>query len=859
MSNTPLYLLGRKERRMGNSQFHEDKGGSLHFERHRLNNLFREAVRYPLVVVCAGGGYGKTSAVDDFVQEYQATTTWMQLSERDNICARFCESFSHSLTQANPPLSRAVLKLGFPETRDKMNQYMTLLNEHVKVKKRVIVMDDFHCIENPSIIRFIEEGIVLAMPPGTSVFLISRSVPPINIAGLVSKGQIFNISEDDLRFTDDEIAQYFRQMNISPQGDSLREIMQDTEGWAFAINLIAHSYQKAPGYGGYLRSAMKINIFRLMETEIWDGISERLQNFLTRLSLIDHLSIDLIALLAAADKDLIAEMEKQSAYIRRDSYINAYHIHPLFLEYLTQKQESLSEEQKQETYAVAGKWCNKNGFKIDALSYFEKIGDYTSMVAIFLELPAQIPRDIAEYAAAFFDRVPPEAFDTVEYLALMHLRMTVCLGLWDKATKLAEYYEAKFLKLPEDNMFRKWTLSGLYYCWGVLRSLMCIMDDRYDIDIYFEKFVKHNPEPVDPGILMNDCLAPWINLAGTSRKGAPDEFIAALSRAVSYASHCFKGLLTGEDDLARGELKFYQGDIRTAENLITRALSCARKNRQFEVMYRALFYTLRIAVLQGDYIKAEKSLKEMKSHLEEPEYFHRFVNYDIALAWYYFVLDLPEKIPHWVKDDFSPYGHAAFIENFGNQMKARYCYMTRNYPLLLSYIQEMKERESFLFGRVEMLAIEACVHYKMKDKKRAFAALLEAYQTASPNELVMPFIELGKDMRTMTIAALKEKNIDIPQPWLESINRKAASYAKHQVQVARKFRQERGLEDAAVISPRESEVLSDLANGLSRAEIAANRNLSINTVKMVINSIYMKLGAENIADVIRIAMERKMI
>jgi len=62
-----------------------------------------------------------------------------------------------------------------------------------------------------------------------------------------------------------------------------------------------------------------------------------------------------------------------------------------------------------------------------------------------------------------------------------------------------------------------------------------------------------------------------------------------------------------------------------------------------------------------------------------------------------------------------------------------------------------------------------------------------------------------------------------------------------------------------IITPRESEILNDLSHGLSRTEIAASRNLSINTVKMLVNSIYMKLGTESLADAIRIATERKIL
>jgi LuxR family maltose regulon positive regulatory protein len=360
-------------------------------------------------------------------------------------------------------------------------------------------------------------------------------------------------------------------------------------------------------------------------------------------------------------------------------------------------------------------------------------------------------------------------------------------------------------------------------------------------------------------VLANHCPGPWICVVGSARKGAPEDYINALTRTVAYQSQHLNGRLAGEDDLARGELKFYKSDINGAEPLVAHALKKAQEKRQFEIEQRALFYTLRIAVLKGNYAKAEQTLQEMKAQLDEPEYMNRFTNYDIALAWYYCYVGLPEKTPHWLTENFSSYGHAAFIENFANQIKARFCYITRSYPLLCSYIEEMKQRESFLFGRVEMLAMEACVHYKMKDTEKAFATLLEAYQTALPNGLLMPFIELGKDMRTLANFALKETKGGIPKPWLESIHRKAASYAKCHAHIVAEYKRAKGIVNSVVFSPRETDILTDLSHGLSRAEIAESRSLSINTVKMVINNIYLKLGAENLPDLIRIAVERKII
>lgn len=832
---------------------------SFHFERSRLNKLFMEAVKYPLVVVCAGSGYGKTSAVNDFTQEYQAITVWMQLSERDNVSARFWENFTHTVAQVNIPFANAISKLGFPDTREKIGQYLSLLQDLIKVKQRIIVIDDCHCIENKAVINFFEECLVLKMPPGTSVFILTRTSPQINTAGLLSKGLMFNINENDLRFTENELAQYFRSVNISPQTEHLRVIMRDTEGWIFAINLIARSYQKAPGYDGYLRNAMKTNIFRLMETEIWDGISKKLQNLLIRLSLIDHLSIDLISLLTKSSEYLIEELEKQNAYMRRDCYIDAYLIHPLFLEFLETKQNLLSDDQKNKTYKIAGEWCHKNGFNVDALSYYEKIGDYVSIVLVLNDLPPQIPRYIAKFASEILNRAPAKAFEAVEFLAMMHINTYTSQGLWQKSIELAEYYETKFLKLKKSNRFRNHALCTLYFSWGYLRMLMCTADDVYDFDVYYEKFCKYFSPSMDLKSIYNHGLGPWINAAGSSRKGAPDDFTESLARITKIIADCFNGFHTGEEELARGELKFYQGEMRAAETYITHALELARKNKQHEVAHRALLYFLRINIAQGDFQKSEQIKNEMKAQLEESQYINRFTNYDISMTWYYCILGVPENVPDWIKENFSPYNHAAFIENFANQMKAWYCFVTRNYPPLLSYIKEMKQRESFLYGRVEMMAMEACVYYKLNDKKKAFTALYDAYKEASPNALVVPFIELGKDMRTLTTAALKETKKQIPKTWLENINRKSASFAKHQVHLVTKYRTENRMADGVALSPRESEILDDLSHGLSRAEIAASRGLSINTVKMVINNIYIKLGAENLADLIRIAVEQKIV
>jgi len=116
----------------------------------------------------------------------------------------------------------------------------------------------------------------------------------------------------------------------------------------------------------------------------------------------------------------------------------------------------------------------------------------------------------------------------------------------------------------------------------------------------------------------------------------------------------------------------------------------------------------------------------------------------------------------------------------------------------------------------------------MKDRGTAFAILREAYETASPNDILMPFIELGKDMRTLAAVAVSDPDCDIPAVWLETIKRRLSTYAKQQSLVIADYKKSNALDSGRGLTAREKEILGALYRGITRSEIAENLNRSIN-------------------------------
>jgi LuxR family maltose regulon positive regulatory protein len=288
-------------------------------------------------------------------------------------------------------------------------------------------------------------------------------------------------------------------------------------------------------------------------------------------------------------------------------------------------------------------------------------------------------------------------------------------------------------------------------------------------------------------------------------------------------------------------------------------LQRARESGQFEIEHRTLFYLLRLALGQGHERKAEQVLREMEVRLHEKSYSHRFFNQDAAYAWYYCALRRPESVPAWLREQFASYRHAYYIENLGNQIKARYHYLTGNYLPLLSYIEGVKQRERVLYGYTEMLALEACVHFQMKNRPAALNALRGAYEAAAPNDILLPFTELGKDMRSLVSAALRGPDNGLPEAWLEMVRRKSSTFAKYQSLMIANYEKSHACKRRVALTVREKEILADLYRGFSRPEIAAGRSLSIHTVNSAVNHLFNKLGAQTIVDAVRIAAEEKLL
>jgi LuxR family maltose regulon positive regulatory protein len=856
----------------------------------------------------AGEGYGKTLAVNSFLQKDPRKVVWVQLSERDNLGWRFWENYTGEIARVNPEAAKIYADIGFPESNRQFDRYLGLIKDGIISRERyVVVFDDFHLLNSSPVILFLERALSAPVSKNTIVMISQRELA-MNTVGFLAKGLLSQITAEDLRFGKEEVAEYFRLHRIFLEQEELDLLCRDTEGWALALGLVLQGIKAGyagpapggdpagnggigglPGGGsggagkgrGWDRVMLPV---RKMEENIFSAMGAELQKFLIKLSLIEHWPRNLLESFESGGKNISA-MEKFTSVIRFDAYLHGYRIQHLFLEFLKEKQIELAEDEIKEVCGKDAQWCIENNLPTDAAVDYERAGDYRGFVRLIESLPRMLPRAMASFFLETAERMiaanregllfrEGEDWDFLFLRFIVRPRLLALLDRFKESSREFRAGIACFMDRPPGPR-RSQLLAAAHSRLGILVAFVSRYTKDYNFAHWFEEgyhYYLENPEPV-PAQGQANQLNIGSYAIQTGFPAGPGEigaFIDACTAATPFASVSLGGYSCGMDTLARSELAYYQGDLNKAEQFARQAAFRGRGKNQYEVENRALFYLMRICVHKGDTAGIRELDRQMKALLEKGEYLNRYVIYDIITGRFYARLGLVEKVAPWLRKEREEGELNVLFRGFDTLVKVRCLFFEKDYPAALRALEQEQaggELASFLLGFLETAVLEAAIRHQLGDQAGAFAALRKAYDAAVTDALDMPFIELGEYMYSLANAALKspkgEKDpqnpaAGIPRLWLQNIRSAASAYAKERLLVAAQYR-DAGDASSPELSEPELEVLNGLSRGRTSEEIAEDMKISLNMFGSFLRSVFNKLGAVNRADAIRIATAKGLL
>ncbi|MDR1930019.1 MAG: helix-turn-helix transcriptional regulator, partial [Treponema sp.] len=689
-------------------------------KRPRIDRLFEQAIKRPIVIVSAGAGYGKSHAVYSFVHKYPVSLFWLGFTVRDNVGEHFWEDFTSAVRMVNLEAAEALAGLDFPSTDRQFERYFQVPVKKTKPDTNYIfVYDDLHLIHNKEVLRFMEKNITSPFSNITSI-LISRASVPLKLMGFESKGLVAKIGQEDLKFSRAEMLEYLDMRGVHPPKLLAENIYNSTDGWAFAIRLageVLTREQKLPVMlGDYSAVAFRSNIFRLIEEEILSAVSPELRRLLIKLSLIDLPAADLVRELAG--EEFLDSLGQISSFINLDSYTNIYSIHPLLQKYLRGLAEELSPGERRDVYRKAADWSFARGNKLNAAAYYDKAGDYLGIFKVIYAMPMIMNDETATLLLGSMLRAPPEIYRKNPQAYVIRTLLFIILARFEDAeNEIREYIgslEARDDAMENPAIAR--ALAGLYNTRGLSKFLTCQTTGDYDflqdLEKAFQYYKVSRFKAVPPYSVYN--VSSYICRVGVPGRGEMEKFIAALVPAVAFISVSIGGCTYGMDDLAEAELAFFRGDLLLAEEWSHRAVKKARECFQYEIENRALFFLLRIALNRGDGTSVKNTLKELEDQLGEENYFNRLTNYDIVNGWFYAQLGQLGRIASWLKNNFEESDLNSIVYGQEILVKAKYHLAAGEYPVALASLRGNDHFgiNAFLLGRIETKVLEAVCRYK---------------------------------------------------------------------------------------------------------------------------------------------------
>ncbi|MFT3762243.1 MAG: LuxR C-terminal-related transcriptional regulator [Pseudoxanthomonas sp.] len=325
-----------------------------------------------LTLIHAPAGYGKTSLLAQWRQRHaggSALIAWLTLERDDADPKRLAQYVA--LAMGGGERDDDFVPASMPPRAALSAIVNRMASEPRPV---VLVFDDFHRADNPAVAAFV--AALLRLAPRNCHFVVaSRDYPSLGQSVLAAEEQLLELGAEDLRFSSSETEALFaRDRALDIAGDDLRRILERTEGWPIALQLVFLSLRRGIEPAQLLGQlgGSSSELARYLSEQVLVALPEEMQDIVVRTALVDRLTGDIVdALCQRQDGWLLLErLEQQGVFLTRQSDDGpAYRYHQLFAEYLRERMARRDRAQYRALQRIAAQWFAERGETSEAVDH----------------------------------------------------------------------------------------------------------------------------------------------------------------------------------------------------------------------------------------------------------------------------------------------------------------------------------------------------------------------------------------------------------------------------------------------------------------------------------------------------------
>ena len=311
--------------------------------RKRLQEKLNRAPERTLTLVVAPMGYGKTTAVYKWAEQSGLPTAWLSLDTGDNDTIVFWKYFFAAAEQILPGIADKAAYTFSSRQLLEANVHINMLVDELARHggKATLVIDDLHTVTNGQILKGLSH-LLRYLPVSVHMIVISRTEPAIELEKLELQSQVLRITAQDLRFRQDEIADFYLKRDCAFGTEMIEKIGGYTEGWVAAMVAVAVSSQN-DCVSHDLPDGVTVTdpaIYQYLMNEVFESYPPEKQAFLLKISILELLREDICRAVTGEDNAarFFEDMRKRNEFLTvLGDESGAYRLHPILKDFLLRK------------------------------------------------------------------------------------------------------------------------------------------------------------------------------------------------------------------------------------------------------------------------------------------------------------------------------------------------------------------------------------------------------------------------------------------------------------------------------------------------------------------------------------------
>ncbi|MBI3175289.1 MAG: LuxR family transcriptional regulator [Chloroflexi bacterium] len=850
--------------------------------RQRLIESIRTGVNGRLTIISAPPGFGKTTLLSAWLATNEhSKVAWYSLDEDDSEPGRFFTYIAASFRPLEPdsvPVLVSLLEAGSTNPRELTAALINDMSEFSS-KNVVLVLDDYHHITQQPI-HDAFTYLIDHLPSNIHLVFNSRVDPPLPLGRWRARGQLTEIRADDLRFTEEEAAQFLNQtMGLSLSTEDIRTLEARTEGWVAGLQLAALSLQKSSNPSEIISAFAGSNryVADYLTDEVLSHQPEALREFLLKTSILDRFNASLCDYVLQRDQSetMLAELERANLFIiPLDSESNWYRYHHLFADLLRRRASS----ETADLHRRAAEWFEKNNLILDAIRHWITANEHERVATLVEHAISQtwgqaelaglmkhvetLPESVlAEYPSlsAFLgwswiwlgygsERILPlldcaerKNMDDAASLGRLNVVRSALLRISQNDSSGSLWLANLALKqlAPGDFLWRSFAQLGIAIATHASGRPLAEAEEAY-------------VETIRLCEQAGDSITAWI--ATCARVQVVTER-GELGRALALNRQLLDSIQRGASSLVRGWANVYQAAFLYQVNDLEAAWREADFTRTLEEqsggmpdvamrLYALLTKLERINGNEEDARKAADDFLELakRGGMTNAIDWARAVHAELM-----FRLGDGSAFESWARA-YHPSGQPLFFPyRLATLLKVRHLMWKKAWDESRRLVGEqvrLAREAGYLEYEMELHIVHALVEQEAGKSSAALKTLERALEIGKANGYVRIFLDEGEEMKNLLTQVQKLRKDDFVASLLAAFGKPVH------------------IDQSALIEPlteREIDVLRLIAEGLSNPEIADKLVLSVGTVKTHVKHIYGKLNVDDRVKAAGKAREMKLI